>query len=35
MGLSAFGALVAIALAFLAQSPRLLARLKLGSQRLD
>lgn len=35
MGLSAFGALVAIALAFLAQSPRLLARLNLGGQRFD
>ena len=35
MGLSAFGALVAIILAFLAQSPRLLTRFKLGGQRLD
>jgi len=35
MGLSAFGALVAIALAFLAQSPRLLTRLKLNGQRID
>lgn len=35
MGLSALGALVAIALAFLAQSPRLLNRLNLTGQRLD
>lgn len=35
MGLSAFGALLAIALAFLAQSPRLLSRFKLTGQRLD
>lgn len=35
MGLSAFGALVAIVLAFVAQSPRLLTRFKLGGQRLD
>lgn len=35
MGLSAVGALVAIALAFLAQSPRLLTRLNLNGQRLD
>lgn len=35
MGVSAFGALVAIALAFLAQSPRLLTRLRLNGQRLD
>jgi hypothetical protein len=35
MGLSAFGALVAIVLAFLAQSPRLLSRLNLNGQRLD
>ncbi len=35
MGLSALGALVAIALAYLAQSPRLLTRLSLGSERLD
>lgn len=35
MGLAAFGALVAIVLAFLAQSPRLLSRLKLTGQRLD
>ena len=35
MGLSAFGALVAITLAFLAQSPRMLARLNLGGQRFD
>lgn len=35
MGLSAFGALIAITLAFLAQSPRLLTRLNLAGQRLD
>jgi len=35
MGLAACGALVAIVLAFLAQSPRLLSRLKLTGQRLD
>ena len=35
MGLSAVGALIAIALAFLAQSPRLLTRLNLAGQRLD
>ena len=35
MGLAAVGALVAILLAFLAQSPRLLSRLKLTGQRLD
>jgi len=35
MGLSAFGALLAIALAFLAQSPRMLTRFKLNGQRLD
>lgn len=35
MGLAAFGALVAIVLAFLAQSPRLLSRLNLTGQRLD
>lgn len=35
MGLSAFAALVAIALAFIAQSPRLLSRLSLTGQRLD
>ncbi len=35
MGLSAFGALLAIALAFMAQSPRMLTRFKLNSQRLD
>ena len=35
MGLSAIGALLAIALAFLAQSPRMLTRLKLNNQRLD
>lgn len=35
MGLSAFGALIAITLAFLAQSPRLLSRFKLTGQRLD
>lgn len=35
MGLSAFGALVAIGLALLAQSPRLLSRLNLTGQRLD
>lgn len=35
MGLAAFGALVAIFLAYLAQSPRLLTRLNLTGQRLD
>jgi len=35
MGLSALGALIAIALAFLAQSPRLLTRLNMVGQRLD
>lgn len=35
MGLSALGALVAIALALLAQSPRMLTRLNLTGQRLD
>ncbi|MCL4805106.1 MAG: hypothetical protein KJ046_12470 [Anaerolineae bacterium] len=35
MGVSAFGALVAIILAYLAQSPRLLSRLNLVGQRLD
>ncbi|HNS40296.1 MAG TPA: hypothetical protein PKJ56_08630 [Promineifilum sp.] len=35
MGLAAFGALVTIALAYLAQSPRMLARLNLGNERLD
>lgn len=35
MGLAAFGALIAITLAFLAQSPRLLSRFKLSGQRLD
>lgn len=35
MGLSALGALIAIALAFLAQSPRMLTRFKLNNQRLD
>jgi hypothetical protein len=35
MGLAGFGALVAIALALLGQSPRLLARLNLVNQRLD
>lgn len=35
MGLAAFGALVAIFLAYLAQSPRLLSRLKLTGRRLD
>jgi hypothetical protein len=35
MGLAGFGALAAIALALLAQSPRLLARLNLSGQRLD
>lgn len=35
MGLAAFGALVAILLAFLAQSPRLLSRLSLTGQRMD
>lgn len=35
MGLSALGALIAIALAFLAQSPRLLARFNMAGQRLD
>lgn len=35
MGAAAFGALIAITLAFLAQSPRLLARLNLTGQRLD
>lgn len=35
MGLAAFGALITIALAFLAQSPRLLARFKLTGWRLD
>lgn len=35
MGLAGFGALAAIALALLAQSPRLLARLNLVNQRLD
>lgn len=35
MGLSAFGALIAITLAFLVQSPRLLTRFKLSGQRLD
>jgi hypothetical protein len=35
MGLAGFGALIAIAMALLAQSPRLLARLNLTNQRLD
>jgi hypothetical protein len=35
MGLAAFGALITITLAFLAQSPRLLARFKLTGWRLD
>jgi hypothetical protein len=35
MGLSAFAALLAVGLALLAQSPRLLARLNLTGQRLD
>jgi hypothetical protein len=35
MGLAGFGALVAIALALLAQSPRLLTRLNLNGSRLD
>lgn len=35
MGLAAFGALIAIGLALLAQSPRLLTRLNLTGQRLD
>ena len=35
MGLAAFGALIAIALALLAQSPRLLTRFKLTGWRLD
>jgi len=35
MGLSALGALVTIALAFLAQSPRLLARFNMAGRRLD
>jgi hypothetical protein len=35
MGLSALGALAAIALALLAQSPRMLTRLNLTGQRLD
>lgn len=35
MGLAAFGALLAIGLAFLAQSPRWLTRLNLNGQRLD
>ena len=35
MGLSAFGALLAITLAFLAQSPRLISRFNLTGQRLD
>lgn len=35
MGLSAFGALFAVGLALLAQSPRLLSRLNLTGQRLD
>lgn len=35
MGLSAFGALIAVGLALLAQSPRLLTRLNLTGQRLD
>jgi len=35
MGLSALGALAAIALALLAQSPRMLTRLNLSGQRLD
>jgi len=35
MGLSAFGALIATGLAFLAQSPRLISRLNLTGQRLD
>ena len=35
MGLAALGALIAILLAFLAQSPRLLTRFKLTGQRLD
>ena len=35
MGLAAFGALVAVSLAFLAQSPRLLSRLNLTGRRLD
>jgi hypothetical protein len=35
MGLSAIGALIAVGLALLAQSPRLLSRLNLTGQRLD
>lgn len=35
MGLAAFGALVTIGLAYLAQSPRLLTRLNLVNERLD
>ena len=35
MGLAALGALIAVLLAFLAQSPRLLTRFKLTGQRLD
>ena len=35
MGLAAFGALIAIGLAFLAQSPRMLSRFNLTGQRLD
>jgi hypothetical protein len=35
MGLAGFGALIAIALALLAQSPRLLTRLNLNGSRLD
>jgi len=35
MGLSAVAALLAIALSFLAQSPRMLARLHLTGSRLD
>jgi hypothetical protein len=35
MGISALGALIAIALAFLAQSPRLLTRLSMTDRRLD
>ncbi len=35
MGLAAFGALIAITFAFLAQSPRMLTRLNLSGQRLD
>lgn len=35
MGVAALGALVAILLAFLAQSPRLLTRFKLSGRRLD